>query len=61
MMKRLCFFALCAVTAQAQLSPNGATASFKGSLPPKPVAALSAEQEAVIAKDLKAVTQALRR
>ncbi|HRH98726.1 MAG TPA: prolyl oligopeptidase family serine peptidase [Prosthecobacter sp.] len=58
MMKRLCFFALCAVTAQAQLSPNGATASFKGSLPPKPVAALSAEQEAGIAKELAAVTEA---
>lgn len=60
MMKRLFFFALCAVAAQAQLSPNGATASFKGSLPPKPTAALSAEQEAGIEKELAAVTQAFQ-
>ncbi len=43
---------LVALTSQAQLSPNGATASFKGSLPPKPVAALSAEQEATAEKTL---------
>jgi len=42
--------------ALAQLSPNGATASFKGSLPPKPTAALSAEQEAGIKTRLKAIT-----
>ena len=41
----------------AQLSPNGATASFKGSLPPKPVAALSAEQEGAIEARLKSLTQ----
>ncbi len=40
---------------QAQLSPTGATASFKGSLPPKPTAALSAGQEAGIEKELAAV------
>ena len=40
---------------QAQLGPNGATASFKGSLPPKPTAALSAEQEAAIEKELALV------
>lgn len=41
----------------AQLSLNGATASFRGSLPPKPVAALSAEQEAVIETRLKSLAQ----
>ncbi|MBL9130432.1 MAG: prolyl oligopeptidase family serine peptidase [Verrucomicrobiaceae bacterium] len=40
----------------AQLSPNGATASFKGSLPPKPVVALSAEQEAGIESRLKSLS-----
>jgi pimeloyl-ACP methyl ester carboxylesterase len=40
---------------QAQLGPNGATASFKGSLPPKPTAALSADQEAAIEKELALV------
>lgn len=44
-----------ATLASAQLRPDGATASFKGSLPPKPVAALSAEQEAEIEKELAAV------
>jgi hypothetical protein len=45
-------FALSVLPAAAQLGPNGATASFKGSLPPKPTAALSAEQEAAIEKQL---------
>jgi hypothetical protein len=45
-------FLLSILPLQAQLSPNGATASFKGSLPPKPVAALSAEQEAAAEKTL---------
>lgn len=45
-------FALSVLPAAAQLGPNGATASFKGSLPPKPTAALSAEQEASIEKQL---------
>lgn len=40
----------------AQLGPNGATASFKGSLPPKPTAALSTEQEAGIEARLKKLT-----
>jgi predicted esterase len=39
----------------AQLRSDGATASFRGSLPPKPVAALSAEQEAQIERELDAV------
>lgn len=43
-----------ATLASAQLRPDGATASFKGSLPPKPTAALSAEQEATIEKELAA-------
>ncbi|MDZ4401102.1 prolyl oligopeptidase family serine peptidase [Prosthecobacter sp.] len=60
-MKRLLllsFFTAAVSPMQAQLSPNGATASFKGSLPPKPTAALSSEQEAAIEKELAAVTQA---
>ena len=40
----------------ALLSPNGATASFKGSLPPKPTAALSVDQEAGIEARLKSIT-----
>lgn len=41
--------------ALAQLGPNGATASFRGSLPPKPTAALSADQESPIEARLKAL------
>ena len=48
--------ALLALPTQAQLASNGATASFRGSLPPKPVAALSAEQEDGLAKRLTALT-----
>lgn len=47
----LAFLLLCPL-AMAQLSPTGATASFRGSLPPKPVAALSAEEEAGLEKTL---------
>ncbi len=43
---------------QAQLRTDGATASFRGALPPRPVADLSAEQEAEIAKRLDEVTAA---
>jgi predicted esterase len=43
-------------TLSAQLHPDGATASFKGTLPPKPTAALSTEQESAIEKQLAAVT-----
>lgn len=57
-MKPLLIFVLCAVSAHAQLSPNGATASFKGSLPPKPTAALSVEQEASLENELAVQTQA---
>jgi hypothetical protein len=38
-------------SAFAQLGPGGATASFKGSLPPKPVADLSPGQQSAIEKD----------
>jgi hypothetical protein len=51
-------FLLSLLPAQAQLSPNGATASFKGSLPPKPVAPLTAEQEAATEKTLAEVETA---
>ena len=47
-------------TAFAQLSPTGATASFKGSLPPKPTADLSAEQQAAIEKELSDVTESFQ-
>ena len=53
---RFLLLALLPSIAFAQLSPNGATASFKGSLPPKPVAALSADQEAGIEARLKKLT-----
>ena len=42
----------------AQLRSDGATASFRGALPPKPVAALSDEQEAALTKRLEDLTQA---
>jgi hypothetical protein len=57
-MKCFLFLSLWAAAAHAQLGPNGATASFKGSLPPKPTAALSAEQEAGIENELGSVTRA---
>ena len=53
---RVLLLALLPSFAFAQLSPNGATASFKGSLPPKPTAALSADQEAGIEARLKSLT-----
>ena len=53
----LCFLAS---TALAQLGPNGATASFKGSLPPKPTADLASEQQDALAKELAAVTEAFQ-
>jgi pimeloyl-ACP methyl ester carboxylesterase len=46
------------VLSYAQLSADGATASFKGSLPPKPSADISPEQQAAIEKRLAEVTQA---
>ncbi len=48
----LCSPVLC----HAQLSADGATASFKGSLPPKPSADISPEQQASIEKRLAEVT-----
>lgn len=55
-MRSIALLLLAPVAAFAQLSPNGATASFKGSLPPKPTAALSAEQEGGIETRLKQLT-----
>jgi len=55
MMRALLLLLLAANTVLAQLGPNGATASFRGSLPPKPVAALSPEQEAALQADLAEV------
>ncbi|TDU69344.1 prolyl oligopeptidase family protein [Prosthecobacter fusiformis] len=49
-----------ATLASAQLRPDGATASFRGSLPPKPVAALSVEQEASLEKKLASVAQSFQ-
>lgn len=63
-MRFLCLSAIAFVSltaAHAQLRPEGATASFRGSLPPKPVAALSSEQEAVLEKELAALTAEFER
>ena len=59
----LIFFACFAFFADslfAQLSPTGATASFKGSLPPKPSADISSEQQAALEKELADVTKAFQ-
>ena len=47
-------------TVLAQLGPNGATASFKGSLPPKPTADLSEAQATAVKKDLATATEAFQ-
>lgn len=57
MLKRLILLILGTATAHAQLSPNGATASFRGGLPPQPVSPPSAEQEANFAARLKSLTE----
>ncbi len=49
-----------ATVASAQLRPDGATASFRGSLPPKAVAALSEPQETALAKELAELTEAFQ-
>lgn len=46
--------------AYAQLGPNGATASFLGSLPPKPTADLMPEQQSALEKELAEVTAAFQ-
>jgi len=52
---------LCAATcAYAQLGPNGATASFLGSLPPKPTADITSEQQSALEKELADVTTAFQ-
>lgn len=52
---------LCAAScAYAQLGPNGATASFLGSLPPKPTADLTLEQQSALEKELAEVTTAFQ-
>ncbi len=48
---------LLATQGWGQLGADGATASFRGALPPAPVAALSAEQEEVIATKLAEVQE----
>lgn len=47
-------------TGFAQLGPGGATASFRGALPPKPTSDLSADQQAAIEKKLGEVTEAFQ-
>jgi hypothetical protein len=59
-MQRVLLFAsalIIASTAHAQLRADGATASYRGSLPPKPTAPLSAEQEAAIREELDAAAK----
>lgn len=53
----VCIPLLSLSAALAQLSQTGATASFKGSLPPPPVAPLPASQEAMLERELDAVTK----
>jgi hypothetical protein len=57
---RLCLLAtvLASTSLLAQLGPSGATASFRGKLPPAPVAALTADQEAPLAAELARLTGA---
>lgn len=55
-MKLSLAFVFFACTAFAQLRPDGATASFQGSLPPKPTADLSPVQQGAIEKRLAEVT-----
>lgn len=61
-MSKLCLIGLVSVVglsvpeASAQLRSDGATASFRGALPPQPVLALSSEQEGQIEKRLAEVT-----
>ena len=50
-------FFLLATTASAQLSADGATASFRGGLPPKPTAPLSAEEEGALERELASLTR----
>ena len=59
-MKLSLFLCLLASAAMAQLGPNGATASFKGSLPPPPNADLSPEQSQALQQQLAAVTDAFQ-
>ncbi len=66
MMKAPFFFGVSAVlmlaggNLGAQLRSDGATASFRGALPPKPVADLSAEQEAELTRRLEELTAAFK-
>ncbi len=55
-MRSLLLLLLVGSVAQAQLLPNGTTASFRGSLPPAPTADLSVEQEKSIATRLAKLT-----
>jgi Prolyl oligopeptidase family len=55
-MRSLPLFLLLGAVAHAQLLPSGTTASFRGSLPPKPTADLSAEQQSEIDARLAKLT-----
>ena len=58
-MKTVIFALVCAASiVHAQLRPDGATASFKGSLPPKPTADLSRPQQTALEDELDRVTRA---
>ncbi len=57
-MRSILALLLLTTAAHAQLRADGATASFKGSLPPKPTADLSAEQQASLEVELAAVAKA---
>ncbi len=49
-----------AAVSHAQLRPDGATASFRGSLPPRPTADLSAAQRTQLERELDTLTRAFR-
>ncbi|MDB6137985.1 MAG: phospholipase/Carboxylesterase [Verrucomicrobiaceae bacterium] len=59
-MKLSLVLCLLASAALAQLGPGGATPSFKGSLPPQPVADLTTDQSEALQKDLTAATDAFQ-
>ena len=51
-MKSIFIFVLLSAFAQAQIQPDGATASFRGSLPPKPTGELNKDQIAELSERL---------
>ncbi|MEY4484740.1 MAG: hypothetical protein RL693_2192, partial [Verrucomicrobiota bacterium] len=59
-LRLLALFLSASTSTYAQLGPNGATASFLGSLPPKPTADITSEQQTSLEKELAEVTAAFQ-